>query len=103
MPVTPVTDAQWADTLAQHPKVVVKYYADWCGQCRLIAPKFARMADAASDVAFVEVNAEHNPTARKVAGVDNLPFFAVFRDGQLVAGEATGKIERVQDLIAQLN
>lgn len=103
MPVTPITDAIWADTLAQHPKVVVKYYADWCGQCRLIAPKFAKLADADTGVTYVEVNAEQNPAARKVAGVDNLPFFAVFRDGQLIAGEATGRLERVQELIAQLN
>ncbi len=103
MSVTAISDAQWADTLAQHPKVVVKYYADWCGQCRLIAPKFAKLADAQPDVAFVKVNAEHNPAARKVAGVDNLPFFAVFQNGQLVAGEATGKIDRVQELIGRLN
>lgn len=103
MSVTAVTDAQWADTLTQHPKLVVKYYADWCGQCRMIAPKFARLSEAQPEVAFIEVDAEHNPTARKTAGVDNLPFFAIFRDGQLVAGEATGKLDRVEQLISQLN
>jgi hypothetical protein len=53
-------------------------------------------------VAFLDVNAEENPTARKMAGVTNLPFFAVFKNGQLVATDTTSKEEGVVKLIQQI-
>ncbi|HHG83596.1 MAG TPA: thioredoxin [Bacteroidetes bacterium] len=98
------TDADFEATLADNAKVVVKYYADWCGQCRLFAPKFRRMSDddRFSDVIFVDINAEENPNARKLAGVSNLPFFATFKDGKLVEGDFTAKKEGVEKMIENI-
>jgi hypothetical protein len=44
-------------------------------------------------------NAEESPEARKLAGVSNLPFFAVFSKGQLVKGDFTSKQESVEGMI----
>ncbi len=100
MSVIAINDENFEQTLAQNPVTVVKYYADWCGSCRLIAPKFKRWAESGPEgVAFAEINAENNPVARKTAGVDNLPFFAVFKNGELVSGAATAKIEAVQQML----
>ncbi len=52
---------------------------------------------------FVDVDAEKNPEARKLAGVTNLPYFAVFRGDQLVKGIATSKEDAVVELINELN
>ncbi len=51
---------------------------------------------------FLEIDAEHNPEARKLAGVTNLPFFATFKDGQLVKADFTSKVENVQAMAAEL-
>lgn len=104
MALTQATDNNFNELINQHGKVVVKYYADWCGSCKLFAPKFRRLSDDSrfEDVAFVDINAEKNPVARKTAGVNNLPYFAVFRDGELVKGEATSKEENVVALIENL-
>lgn len=51
---------------------------------------------------FLEVNAETDPEARKAAGVDNLPFFAVFKHGQLLDGGATAKEERVVEMLEKV-
>jgi len=48
---------------------------------------------------FLEVNAEHNPEARKAAGVDNLPFLASFKGGALAEGSAASKEEYLRKLI----
>ncbi|MGV3639151.1 MAG: thioredoxin family protein [Adhaeribacter sp.] len=105
MPILQATDTEFQNILSSNEKVVVKYYADWCGNCRLFSPKFKRMAenDQFKDVTFVDVNAELSPEARKAAGVTNLPFFAVFKNGQLVDTVAASKEEAVTSLIQKLN
>ena len=104
MAVVNVTDADFKQVLADHPNVIVKYYADWCGSCKLFAPKFKRLSNDENNavVAFLEVDAENNPEARKLAGVDNLPFIATFKNGVLVKGEATSKEEFVVSMIDAL-
>ena len=105
MGVLTATDADFQSLLKDNEKVIVKYYADWCGSCRLFSPKFKRMSDDErfSGVAFLEVNAEKSPNARKLAGVDNLPFIAVFKKGELVEGTCTSKEEYVTGMIEKLN
>lgn len=98
------TDADFSSLLHQHEKVVVKYYANWCGSSRLFAPKYKKISNKEqySDVTFLDINAEENPEARKLAKVCNLPFFAVFKNGQLIASDATSKEEGVENLIKKL-
>jgi thiol-disulfide isomerase/thioredoxin len=101
MAVSLHTDKDFAQALAAHEKAIVKYYADWCGSCKLFAPKFKRLSgdERFAGIAFLEVNAEENPGARKLAGVDNLPFFATFKNGKLVATQSTSKEENVVELL----
>lgn len=105
MAVQKVTDAEFANQITNHPKVVVKYYADWCGSCRLFAPKFNRLSGDArfTGITFLDVNAETSPGARKAADVTNLPYFAVFQNGQLLEAVATSKEEALVDLLNKLN
>jgi len=105
MSVTHATDADFRTILDSNENVIVKYYADWCGSCKLFAPKFRRLStdERFTNVTFIEVNAETDPEARKTAGVDNLPFFAVFKNGQLVEGGATAKEERVLEMLEKVS
>lgn len=104
MPVIVATDQDFNSQIQEHPLVVVKYSADWCGACKLFAPKFRKMSDDArfAGVQFLDVNAETSPEARKAAGVNNLPFFATFKNGQLVKGDFTAKPETVENMISEL-
>ncbi len=104
MSVTHATDADFRTLLDTNERVIVKYFADWCGSCKLFAPKFRRLStdERFTSVTFLEVNAETDPEARKAAGVDNLPFFAVFKHGQLLDGGATAKEERVVEMLEKV-
>lgn len=105
MSVQILTDPEFTKTLGETERVVVKYYADWCGSCKLFAPKYRRLSDDErfAGVTFVDINAEENPEARKLANVDNLPFFATFRNGQLVEGMATAKEDVVVGMLERLS
>lgn len=104
MAVVLADDTSFNSILHTHDKVVVKYFADWCGSCKLFAPKFRRLSedDRFASITFVDVNAEQNIEARKMAGVNNLPFFAIFEKGQLVDGAATAKEEAVVELLQKI-
>lgn len=104
MAVQKVDDTNFDQLLKEQPRVVVKYFADWCGSCKLFAPKYRRLSEeeANQDVLFLEVNAEESPNARKAAGVDNLPYLAVFKNGQLVDGSATSKEDYLRGLLDKL-
>lgn len=105
MAVEVVNDSTFKEKINKNEKVVVKYYADWCGSCRLFKPKYRRLSenDEYKDVAFLDVNAEENQEARKLAGVTNLPYFAAFKKGELVDAVATAKEDAVVELIEKLN
>jgi thioredoxin 1 len=104
MAVTLLTDTDFTGKLGKHDNVVVKYYAEWCGSCKLFAPKFKRLSgdERFAGIEFIEVNAEESPEARKAAGVDNLPFIATFKNGQLLKGESTSKEEYVVSMLEEL-
>jgi thiol-disulfide isomerase/thioredoxin len=104
MSVTLSTDQDFGTHLSANEMVIVKYFATWCGSCKLFSPKFKRLSDDErfTQVTFLDVNAEENSEARKLAGVDNLPYFAVFKNGKLVNGGSAAKEEYVVDLLNQL-
>lgn len=98
------TDTDFETLIKSNDKVVVKFFADWCGSCKLFAPKFKRHAadETNAGILFLDVNAEENENARKLAGVDNLPFIATFKNGVLLEGTSTSKEEYLQKMISDL-
>lgn len=104
MSIQLVTDSDFNEALSSNDKVVVKYFANWCGSCKLFSPKYKRISsdERFSDVVFLDVNAEENPEARKLAEVNSLPFFAVFKEGKLVEGAATSLESKVVEMIERL-
>lgn len=104
MAITQSNDTNFKELISTSPKVVVKFYADWCGSCKLFSPKYRRISEAEEnkDIVFLDINAEENPEARKFAGVDNLPFFAVIKDGVLIEGTATSKEEYLNEMINKI-
>ena len=82
--------------------VIVQYSAGWCGNCRIMKPKFRKLADENSGAAFVLVDAEKFPNARKLAKVDNLPTFAAFKKGTFVQQVQTNKFDVLKELVDEV-
>ena len=85
--------------VAENETVIVQYSAGWCGNCRLMKPKFKRLAGDYVNATFVIADAEKFPTSRKLANVNNLPTFASFKKGALLSQVQTNKEEQLKILI----
>jgi len=70
------------DLVTSTNKVIVQYSASWCGNCRIMKPKFKKLSSENEDVVFVIADAEKFPESRKLADVSNLPTFATFVGGE---------------------
>ncbi len=99
-----ITDTDFKSEISDNQNVAIKFYADWCGSCRLISPKFKNLSEqeSYSGISFIEVNAETNPEARKWASVKNLPFFAVVKNGEIVEASSAGKEEKIIEMLGKL-
>ncbi|MFV0566983.1 MAG: thioredoxin family protein [Flavobacteriaceae bacterium] len=87
-----------SEIVAQNNTVLVQYSATWCGNCRIMKPKFKKLASENENATFVVADAEKFPESRKLATVDNLPTFAVFKNGTLVNQVQTNKAEVLNSL-----
>lgn len=90
------------DLVNQNNKVVVQYSASWCGNCRIMKPKFKKLAAENDQMTFVLVDAENFPESRKLANVSNLPTFATFVNGKLVNQTQTNKAEVLAELVTEI-
>ena len=89
------------EIISSNNKVAVQFSASWCGNCRIMKPKFKKMATEKEGITFVVVDAEKFPESRKLANVSNLPTFATFIDGKLVNETQTNKADVLSDLISE--
>jgi len=81
------------EEIQSNEKVIVQYSAGWCGNCRIMKPKFKKMSSENENMHFLMVDAEKNPNSRKLANVSNLPTFAFFKNGKLVNELQTNKAD----------
>ena len=90
------------DTLAQiindNDIVMVQYGATWCGNCRIMKPKFKKLASENEGIPFLYVDAEKFTESRQLAKVDNLPTFALFKNGQLFNQVQTNQADSLINL-----
>lgn len=85
--------------VADNATVVVQYSAGWCGNCRIMKPKFKKLATEHEAITFIMADAEKFPESRKLAKVDNLPTFATFRNGTLLNQTQTNKFDVLKELV----
>jgi thioredoxin 1 len=84
-----VTDANFDAEVRQSPiPVVVDFWAEWCGPCRMIGPALEDLAvKYAGRVKIVKVNVDENPDSPAVLGVRGIPALFMFKDGQVISNK----------------
>ena len=76
-------------TFQENAKVLIDFYADWCGPCRMLAPVIEEVKNDVKDVKVVKINVDENQEIAAQYGVRSIPTLVVVKDGK-VAKQAVG-------------
>jgi thioredoxin 1 len=75
-----------ADVLKSDRPVVVDFWAEWCGPCKMIAPFLEELAaDKGDEVVVAKVNIDDNPLTPTKYGVRGIPTLMLFKNGEIAA------------------
>jgi thioredoxin 1 len=80
-----VTDATFADDVLLSDKpVIVDFWAEWCGPCKMIAPILEEIASTHENVVVAKLNVDENPQTSASYGITSIPTMSVYQGGQIV-------------------
>ncbi len=71
--------------------VLLDFYADWCGPCRMVAPIVAEIAEERSDIKVGKINVDDDQELAIRFGVMSIPMLVVMKDGKLAASAVGAK------------
>lgn len=84
MPILNLTDEDFHSTIKNNGLVVVDFYADWCGPCKMQEPIIEELAKEANDKFLVaKLNVDQNQDAATKYEVMSIPTIIIFKDGEI--------------------
>ena len=90
-----------AEVMNTKGKVLIDFWASWCGPCRMLSPVVDEVAEEYADVKVGKINIDEEPGLAQQFGVMSIPTLMVFRDGEKIK-ESVGVVpkEQIESLIA---
>lgn len=83
-----LTQENFDSTITDNDIVVVDFWADWCGPCKMFAPTFEAASDKFPDIVFGKVDTEAEQSLAGAAGIQSIPTLMVFREQILLFSQA---------------
>ena len=80
-----ITDSNFNDIVSKNSVVLVDFWAEWCGPCRMIAPMIEELANDYDGKAVIgKLDVDNNQESSVKFGVRSIPTLLVFKDGEMV-------------------
>jgi len=98
-----LTKDNFEETITGNETVIVDFWAEWCGPCRMFAPTFEQASEEHADIVFGKVNTEEQQELAGMFNIRSIPTLMVFRD-QIVLYSQPGALppEMFQSLVDQV-
>ena len=84
MAVVSITNDNIEELLNSGRTLLIDFYADWCGPCRMVAPIVDQIAEEKTDIAVGKINIDEQPELAEKYGVMSIPTLIVIKDGEVV-------------------
>ncbi len=92
------------NTLDNNEIVLIDFWAEWCGPCRIFGPTFEKVSEKHPDIAFTKVDTEKEQDLAAAFGIQSIPTLAVFRDKILLYKQPGALPEAgLEDIIKQVS
>ncbi|WP_018133437.1 thioredoxin [Effusibacillus pohliae] len=83
--VVKITDQTFEQTIRSDKPVLVDFWAEWCGPCRMLAPILDEVAaEYGEKLTVAKLNVDENPATSQKFGIMSIPTMLVFKNGQVV-------------------
>lgn len=90
MSIIHVTKENFEESVLKNEKaVILDFYADWCGPCRMLGPVLEKIDAERDDVAVAKVNVDDLPSLAEAFGVTSIPALFIIKNGE-IANQAVG-------------
>lgn len=73
-----------SEVLSSENTVLLDFYADWCGPCRMVGPVVEEISNTRSDVKVGKINVDEQPELATQFGITSIPMLVVMKNGKLV-------------------
>lgn len=97
MSVIKINKNNFEEVMKSEKKVLLDFYADWCGPCRMVSPLVDEITDENSQYLVGKINVDQEPELAQTFGVSSIPTLVVMKDGKVVS-QSVGAMPKPQIL-----
>lgn len=101
MSVIKITKSNFSKFQSSDKKVLLDFYADWCGPCKMVSPIIDEIANERNDITVGKINVDEEPELASEFNILSIPTIVVIQNGKLI-NQATGAYPKEQ-ILALLN